>query len=62
MRLAADTEHIDGIFFAGRLLAASPVVVWEFFLAVAGPNALKSGHPQGSPASDNKCWDDSPTC
>ena len=30
MRLATDTEHPDRIFFAGRLLAVSPFVVWEF--------------------------------
>ena len=30
MRLATDTEHSDRIFFAGRLLAVSPFVVWEF--------------------------------
>ena len=62
MRLATDTERSDAIFFAGRLLAASPGCGVGIFLAVAGPNALNSGHAHGSPASDNKCWDDSPTC
>lgn len=62
MRLATDTEHSDGIFFAGRRLAVSPGCGVGIFLAVAGPNALNSEQPHGSSASDNKCWDDSPTC
>ena len=60
MRLATDTEPSDRIFFAGRLLAV-PRLWCGNSLAVAGPNALNSEHPHGSPTSDNKCWDDSPT-
>ena len=60
MRLATDTEPSDRIFFAGRLLAV-PRLWCGNSLAVAGPNALNSEHPHGSPTSDNTCWDDSPT-
>lgn len=60
MRLTTDTEYSDRIFFAGRLLAVSPFVGGNF-LAVAGPHAFNSEYPYGSPTSDNKYWDDSPT-
>jgi hypothetical protein len=56
-RSATDTEHSDGIVFAGAYRFPGCVN----FLASAGPNALNPEHPHGSPVSDNECWYDSPT-